>query len=310
MIISASRRTDIPCYYGEWFCQRLRQGFVYVRNPYHAQQISCISLTPQTVDGIVFWTKNPCSLLSRLEALQDYTFYFQFTLNAYGKDIEANLPSKRDVLIPMFQALSQKIGRERIVWRYDPILLNDTYTMAYHTKYFAALAKRLADYTEKCTVGFLDMYPHIQKTMAACGASTPSAAEKQALLSEFVSIATAAGIYVDTCAEAVHDPALNIPPAHCIDKERLERIGKYRLRLTKDKNQRPACGCASSIDIGAYHTCQNLCAYCYANGGAASASCRHDPFSPLIAGNITSNDQLTWRPSSSCRDGQFSLFDI
>ena len=136
MIISASRRTDIPAHYSEWFFERLKSGYVYVRNPVNPRQISEVSLSPDTVDGIVFWTKNPLPMLDRIHKLRDYTFYFQFTLNSYGSDIERNVPSKSEVVIPAFRALSALIGKERVVWRYDPVFLNDKYTHRYHIKYF------------------------------------------------------------------------------------------------------------------------------------------------------------------------------
>ena len=134
MIISASRRTDIPTYYADWLFNRLKEEYVLVRNPMNIHQIGKISLAPEVVDGIVFWTKNPIPMLDRLSELDKYNYYFQFTLNAYGKDVEPNIPSKNDVIIPAFQQLSKIIGRERIIWRYDPIFFNEYYTMEYHCK--------------------------------------------------------------------------------------------------------------------------------------------------------------------------------
>ena len=115
MIISASRRTDIPNYYSEWFFNRLKEGYVYVRNPMNIHQISKIPLDKSVVDGIVFWTKNPQPMLERIEELDGYVYYFQFTLNAYSSDIEPNVPSKKDVVIPTFQKLSKKIGKEKVI---------------------------------------------------------------------------------------------------------------------------------------------------------------------------------------------------
>ena len=129
MIISASRRTDIPTYYSEWFFNRIKEGYVLVRNPMNAHQISKISLNPDVVDGIVFWTKNPSPMLDKLNLLKDYMYYFQFTLNAYGQDIESGVPIKNSVIVPSFQKLSELIGPDRIIWRYDPIFLNKKYTV-------------------------------------------------------------------------------------------------------------------------------------------------------------------------------------
>ena len=140
MILSASRRTDIPNYYSEWFINRIREGFLYVRNPMNPHQISKINLSPDVIDCIVFWTKNPINMLEKLEELKPYMYYFQFTLTGYGRDVEPNLPHKREVLIPTFQRLSEQIGKERVIWRYDPIFLSDRYTVEYHIKAFEELS--------------------------------------------------------------------------------------------------------------------------------------------------------------------------
>ncbi len=145
MILSVSRRTDVPDCYSEWFVNRIKEGFLYVRNPMNAHQVSRISLAPDIVDCIVLWTKNPGNMLDKLEFLKDYMYYFQFTLTGYGKDIEPNLPDKQEVLLDTFKRLSDKIGRERVIWRYDPILLNERYTEEHHLDIFGKLAGSLAD---------------------------------------------------------------------------------------------------------------------------------------------------------------------
>ena len=171
MIISASRRTDIPAYYSEWFINRVKEKYLYVRNPMNIHQIGKISLDRNVVDGIVFWTKNPIPMLPRLDQLKEYIYYFQFTLTAYGPEIESGLPSKNIKLIPAFQELSNKIGKERVIWRYDPIFLNERYTMDYHKKYFRVLASKLAGYTEKCTISFLDLYRYTIRNIQPFGLS-------------------------------------------------------------------------------------------------------------------------------------------
>ncbi|NLY29527.1 MAG: DUF1848 domain-containing protein, partial [Firmicutes bacterium] len=138
MIISVSRRTDIPNYYSEWFLNRTKEGFVLVRNPVNFRQISRIRLAPDVVDGIVFWTKNPAPIISRLPELDEYMYYFQFTLTPYGKDIEPNIPEKSRVLA-VFKRLSEMIGPDRVIWRYDPILINEKYTVAYHLDAFGRM---------------------------------------------------------------------------------------------------------------------------------------------------------------------------
>lgn len=307
MIISASRRTDIPTYYSEWFYNRIKEGYVYVRNPMNTHQISKIMLSPDVVDGIVFWTKNPLPMMERLDELSDYTYYFQFTLNAYGKDMEPNVPSKNHLIIPAFQELSRRIGKDKVIWRYDPILLNEKYTQQYHLKYFEVLTDKLSRYTEKCTVSFLDFYKNTQRNTASLNIIKPSLYQKEELMQQFAKIAKKAGIYMDTCAEDIDLSKFGIKHAHCIDKQRFERLGDYPLNIEKDKNQRPACGCAESIDIGAYHTCQNGCLYCYANFSKKTVEKNagaHDPKSPLLFGKVNQDDRINLRTVKSCKECQ------
>lgn len=311
MIISASRRTDIPSYYADWFYNRVKEGFVCVRNPMNFHQVSRISLSPDVVDGIVFWTKNPTPMLERLHELEEFTYYFQFTLNSYGTDIETNVPSKNDVVIPAFQQLSSQIGKERVVWRYDPILFTEKYTIDYHTKYFRLLADKLSNYTEKCTVSFLDFYKNTQRNIASLGIMPPSQDQVDEIMGIFSMIAREHGIYIDTCAEEVNLLKFGISHARCIDKERFERIGHFQMNVEKDKNQRAICGCMASIDIGAYNTCRNGCRYCYANFSPKTVqnnSSQHDPQSPLLFGTIAEDDTVRERQVNSCIDCQATLF--
>ncbi len=313
MIISASRRTDIPTYYSEWFFNRLREGYVLVRNPMNARQISRISLSPEAVDGIVFWTKNPVPMLSRLGELEPYPYYFQFTLTAYGRDVEPNLPGKNGVLIPAFQELSRMAGRERVVWRYDPIFLSDRYTVEYHCRYFRVLAAKLGEYTEKCTVSFLDFYRSTARNMRSLHIREMTAAQQREMMERFSEIAGEYGLYIDTCSEAISLEDLGVSHASCVDRERLERIGGYRLNVGRDRNQRKECGCAASVDIGAYDTCGNGCLYCYATDSPPRAAERvraHRPDSPILFGTVGPEDVIREREAVSLREQQLSLFDL
>ena len=158
MIISASRRTDIPAFYTPWFMNRVRAGFVDAINPFNRKQVSRISLRPEDVDCIVFWTKNAAPMLPHLAELSAmYPFYFQFTITPYGHDVEPGLPDKREV-IRTFQQMSQQLSKTRMVWRYDPILLNDHYTIERHLHDFAVMLEMLAPYTDRCVISFLDLY--------------------------------------------------------------------------------------------------------------------------------------------------------
>ena len=313
MLISASRRTDIPAFYSEWFFNRLKEEYVLVRNPMNIHQVGKISLSPDVVDGIVFWTKNPIPMMNRLSELDKYTYYFQFTLTAYGRDVEPNVPSKNNVIIPAFQELSGKVGRDRVIWRYDPIFFNDRYTMDYHCKYFRVLASKLGAYTEKCTVSFLDLYKNTARNMNSLTIQTDTEEMRFEIMRKFADIAAEYGIHLDTCAEKTDAGSLKIAHASCIEKERFERIGNCKLKLGKDPNQRSECGCAASIDIGAYNTCRHGCLYCYANYSQNTVnknSAAHDPDSPLLFGEPGDDDIVKIRDVKSCKEYQLSLFDM
>lgn len=310
MIISASRRTDIPTYYSDWFFNRVRAGYVYVRNPMNAHQISKISLSPEVVDGIVFWTKNPIPMLDKLDALKDYMYYFQFTLNSYGVDVENNIPSKNDVIIPAFQRLSDLIGPDRVIWRYDPIFLNEIYTIHYHIHYFEELAKRLSSYTRKCTISFLDSYRKTEKNLAALTPSSISAEQQEQLAKCIAEIAHSYGLRVDTCAEGIELQRYGIEHARCIDDRLFGQLMQCPLSIKKDKNQRLECGCIESLDIGAYNTCCNSCRYCYANyseKAVVTNSGKHNPTSPLLIGEVGPEDKIIERKMFSCKVDQLQL---
>ena len=311
MIISASRRTDIPAFYSEWFFKRIKEKFVLVRNPMNMRQISRINLSADVCDGIVFWTKNPIPMLDRLDEISEYPYYFQFTLNAYGKDIEKNVPSKADLLIPAFIKLSEMIGKERVVWRYDPIIFNKNYTFDYHCKYFELLAQKLHPYTDKCIISFLDNYRSIGRNMQLLHVSDISDSRKYELVGKMADTAKKYGFFIETCAEIIELKSLGVNKAKCIDAERLEKISGIKLKTKKDKSMRKECGCAESIDIGLYNSCQAGCMYCYANH-SEKALCNnikmHDSLSPLLSGNLCENDIVKERNVKSLKDSQISLF--
>ncbi len=312
MIISASRRTDIPAYYADWFFRRLEEGYVLVRNPMNPHRVSRIALTLDVVDGFVFWTKNPLPMMDRLDALENYPYYVQFTLTPYGADIEEHLPPKREVLIPAFRRLSSMIGAARVIWRYDPILIHDRYTAAYHTKAFRAMCDALAGYTDTCIISFLDLYRSIQSRIAPLAIRPPTAEESKEIAGHFGEIAREYGLSINTCAEDGDYSRWGIGHAACIDADRLSRIGGVPLVIGRDKNQRPCCGCAESVDIGAYHTCENGCVYCYANHShtlVARSTAAYDPASPVLCSQITEADVIAEREMKSYRVGQMKLFE-
>lgn len=306
MIISASRRTDIPNYYAEWFLNRIKEGYLYVRNPMNPRQVSRISLSPEVVDCIVFWTKNPEPMLAGLEELEAYSYYFQFTLTGYGGDIERNVPHKKRRMIPVFQELSRRIGKERVIWRYDPILFTDTYTPAYHLKAFAQIAEALQGCTSKCVVSFVDSYVRNRQNMKALRAFSLPEKELFVFAKEIAHIAGAHHMTVVSCAETMDLSACGIGHSCCIDKDLIEQIIGCKIRAGKDRNQRKECGCIESVEIGAYDTCRNGCLYCYANSSperVLKTSGLYDANAPLLCGQITEEDIVTERKMKSLKCG-------
>lgn len=307
MIVSASRRTDIPAFYSRWFFNRLREGYVLVRNPAAPRRISRISLCPEAVDGIVFWTKNPAPMLDKLDLLRNYAYYFQFTLTPYGREVESGLPSKNRVILPTFQRLADKIGPRRVIWRYDPIFLSRTYTFDYHLRAFEKLARRLAPFTKKCTISFLDYYRDTAQNMAGLELTPFPPALQRQLAARLAEIAQSCGLALDTCAEVIDLQDLGVGHARCVDARLLGELLGCTLEIGKDKNQRTACGCAESVDIGAYGSCPSGCRYCYA--GPCTGFAAHDPASPLLLGQVEPEDMILPRASRSFRSGQLR-FDI
>lgn len=311
MIISASRRTDIPTYYSDWFFNRIKEQYVLVRNPMNIHQISKISLSPDIVDCIVFWTKNPEPMISKLDKLQEYNYYFQFTLNSYGQDIEQNIPLKSKYIIDTFKRLSTTIGSEKVIWRYDPIFLSQKYTIKYHIENFEKLAKELKGYTEKCTISFMDFYPKIKNNIASMATQEMNVTQQREIAKQLVSIAYSYGLKMDTCSEAVDLSDIDISHAKCIDDTLISRIIGRSLSVEKDKNQRLECGCVSSIDIGLYNTCCNGCKYCYANHSPITLQKNRNEYnvnSPLLCSTLKSDDKISEREVKSLVDNQLNLF--
>ncbi|MGB4695918.1 MAG: DUF1848 domain-containing protein [Bacilli bacterium] len=286
LIVSASRRTDIPAFFSEWFYSRLRAGYLYVKNPFNPRQIKRVSLRKEDVTCFVFWTKNPEKFIERIDELAGYDYYFQFTLTPYGNDAEPRLPEK-EKLLECFIDLSRKIGKERIVWRYDPILVSKKNTQDFHFRMFEKFSERLANHAEKCVISFLDMYRNTQRNAGSLGLKEITVSESEEIAASLSKIAGKYGLRLECCSEPHDFSRFSIPKAKCIDGELIARISGKELAFPKDKNQRKECGCASSVDIGAYNTCLHSCLYCYANynpKAVLSNIKKHDPGSPLLLG--------------------------
>ena len=275
------------------------------------KSISRMNLSPDVVDGIVFWTKNPKPMIERLDELCEYPYYFQFSLASYGNDVERYLPPKKEI-IDTFKELSDKIGANRVIWRFDPILINEKYSTDYHIEYFAKFAKLLNGYTRKCTISFVDYYRSIENSIKDLKLKEITECNMRYIAAQFSAIAKANEIKIDTCAEKIDLSEYGINRAKCVDASIFKDITGYSYDIKKDKNQRAECGCAASIDIGAYNTCRNGCKYCYANHSAKLVEKNFTLFdtqSPLLCGKEKDDDVIRDREVKSCKDGQIK-FDI
>lgn len=277
MIISASRRTDIPALYTPWLLNRLHAGLVEVQNPYNARQVRQIILNPTLVDCLVLWTKNAAPLLSRLAEVDNlgYSYYVQFTLTPYGQKLEGNVPPTAEV-VDTFKRLTEHVGPERVIWRYDPVILTAELTIQYHLMQFEQLCSQLTGYTEVCVFSFFDNYRKVRMLTDAGG----TAVEQDQIACGFSRISGKYNLRLQTCAEQGDFSKYGITPAACIDRQLIERLSGRSLSIQPDRYQRPNCGCAASVDIGAYDTCIHGCSYCYATKSYCQSRAyyqQHDP---------------------------------
>lgn len=277
-IISASRRTDIPAFFPEWFMERVREGFFQRINPFNYRQVKQVSLKPDDVEAIVFWTKNPAPLFRFLPELDQsgIRYYFQFTLNPYDRLLEPHLPPLAE-RIETFHALAEMVGARRVIWRYDPIILSSVTPISYHQKQFAGIAAKLSGATELVIFSFLDFYRKTSKRVKTIERihginffdirGEEYNTERRQLLADLRRSAAASGISIRSCAEAEDLEETGIEHGRCIDGNLLQELFGSSGKFKKDKYQRKECGCVESIDMGIYNTCPHHCAYCYANAG-------------------------------------------
>lgn len=294
MIISASRRTDIPAFYADWFMNRLREGFCLVRNPFNPQSVSRVSLAPPEVDAIVFWSKDPAPMLGRLEELdrRGYRYYFLYTLTGYPPCIEPGVPPLARGL-ETFSALSGRLGPGRVIWRFDPILLSTATPEQWITDNFGLIASRLQGRTERVIMSFTHFYGKVKRRLGrlkeergieCCdAASDPELAGR--IASRLAGIARGHGMRVFSCAQKMDLSAFGVQAGSCVDAGLINSLFGTGLSASKDRSQRKECGCAESRDIGQYDTCLHGCLYCYASHGGQAAvrkAAGHDPRGPFL----------------------------
>ncbi len=274
MIISASRRTDIPAFYTEWFMNRIREGYCLVPNPFNPDRVSRVSLIPADVEAIVFWTRNPAELLHNLSELDErgHRYYFLYTLLDYPSFLEPAVYPFRQ-RIDNFKRLSDRLGNERVIWRYDPIILSRLTDTAFHTAAFDRIASRLEGYTKHSIISILDVYNKVKKRLSSpllrdfkLIQPEDDASGFEKLMRDLAQCSQSHGMSISSCAEKYNLKTFGIKPGRCIDSRLIERLFNVTVTHKKDPGQRVACRCAVSRDIGAYDTCLYGCLYCYATG--------------------------------------------
>ena len=307
MIINTGQRTDIPAFYSEWFSNRLKDGFVCVRNPYNPEQVSRYRLSPDVVDVIGFCTKNPSPMFKYMNLLKEYGQYWFVTITPYGRDIEPNVPDKHK-LIEDFKSLSQMVGKNSMGWRYDPIFISDRYTEEYHMHAFEQIAASLEGCTETVVISFIDLFPKVRRNFPEAREVTRE--QMIRLGKEMIKIASLHGMTVKPCAEGDELSKYGADCGGCMRISDYEKAIGKRLDAPKKKGARAACACYLTCDIGAYNTCRHLCKYCYANADpkiVITQSKLHDPKSPFLIGNYSDGDKIHDVPQKSWIDEQMIL---
>ena len=298
MIISASRRTDIPAFYSEWFMNRIRAGYCTVPNPFNRSQLSRVSLKPDDVDVIVFWTRNPRPLFPHLAELdrRGYRYYFQYTVLDNPRPIDPKSPPA-ETAIAAFKELAGLVGAERVIWRYDPIVLSEATPVEFHSAAHGRIAEALAGSTTRNVISVVDIYRKAQKRLAELGREgivveeirpDRMPAHLAELLQQLATMAGACGMEIVSCAEELDLCEYGIKPGKCVDDDYIARTFGLHLDGKKDPTQRKACGCVVSKDIGMYDSCLFGCQYCYATSSFERAKqnrdAEHHANSPSLLG--------------------------
>ena len=307
MIINTGQRTDIPAFYADWFVNRLKAGFVLVRNPYNPRSVTRYRLSPEVVDLIGFCTKNPAPMLPHMDLLRLYGQFWYVTITPYGKEIEPGVPDKREVL-ESFRRLSDTVGPDRMGWRYDPVFISGEYPAERHIRAFEYMAQTLSGYTRTAVISFVDLY---EKTKRNFPEVRPVTAEQRLQLGKaFVEIAGQYGMTVRPCGEGDELAPFGADCSGCMTVAMYEQALGRRLKVPKTAPARKECACYLGGDIGAYNTCGHLCRYCYANYDAATVRknlAAHDPESPLLIGRLEPGDQVHEAKQESWIDPQITM---
>ncbi len=293
MILNISGRTDIVAFYSDWLINRLEEGFIDVRNPFNPKMVSRIML--DDVDLLFFCTKNPIPILDKIKDIKKKT-YFHVTLTSYKKDIEPYLPPKKDI-IEAIKKISGIIGKDNLVIRYDPVFINDKYTLEYHVNAFDKLCDLLDGYVEKILISFIDDYKNVRNNYKVLNYRQLTEKDYKEIGTSFSESARKHNIVVHTCAEFRDLTEYGFVKDECMSKElALKLTGKKYKRWKARKNV--PCECVEMVDIGVYNSCKHFCKYCYANYDEKQVNdnySNHNPKSSLLVGDLNEDDIIKVR---------------
>jgi len=309
VILNTGNRTDIPAFYKEWFYQRIKEGYVLVRNPYQPNQVSRYTINPDIIDVICFCTKNPAPMIPELDAIQKYKQLWYVTITPYEKEIEPFVP-KKQIVMDSFCHLAERVGRNSTIWRYDPIFLSEKYTLEYHIDIFEKMSEKLSGYTNKCVISFIDLYEKTKRNFGNVKEVTRP--EQVKLAVELKRIADKYKLKLYACAEKEWLGDYGIDISGCMTKEVMEASLDIQLDIPKSKQRmsRESCSCLLGNDIGAYNTCMHGCLYCYANYDRSSVLQNqklHDPKSPFLIGTQRPEDIIKQSKQESYIQNQIKL---
>lgn len=307
MILNTGGRTDTVNYFSEWLLNRFAAGYVYSRNPFHPDVVNRIDLNPRTIDVVEFCSKNYRPILSRLhEITERFNCHFHYTITAYDKDIEPNVPGI-DESIETLRDLSAQVGKEKIIWRYDPVLLTGKYTIERHLATFDYMARRIAPYVSRCLFSFVVWYKklHLPELQPISGQ------QKELIAKGLGEMAAKHHLYIQTCGTKESYEQYGIHHSGCMTRAVYEHSLGLHFKKVAERGNRPGCRCMESRGLGDYNTCLNGCRYCYANYDHEKAweNYRlHDPESPLMIGHLRPTDKIVPLHQESCLDRTPMLF--
>ncbi len=293
VIICASRRTDIPAFHSEWLMNRLRAGYALVRNPIRKDVVYKVDLSPKNVDLLLLMTKDPRPMVPHMDELLSYDIKcgFQVSITPYGRDIEPGVKDKAGIA-EAFRVISERIRKENMIWRYDPVILNGRFDINYHKRKFEVICRELSGYTERCIFSFVDIHDKLKHLHDDGIIRNVPEDEARGLGEVLAPIAYDHNIQLNICCSEYDLSDIGIFSRGCIDKDHMRSIGVPFEEMSTPL--REGCRCVRNIDIGEYDTCDHDCIYCYANRNTTGSrkSRVYDPENELLYGSVNGSDRI------------------